>query len=452
MKQPTAAPPHNQIDRRWWWLWATVWAVLMLLGSWYPFEYREGTFDEAWWIWRTGGGWAKQARTDLAINLLLAVPLGFLSCLAVLKHPRSASWPLWRFVSPALAILFVASWSLLVEFGQQWFGYRVPSQADTAAQVLGGFLGVAIALIGGTWFCRRAAILVGRDRDGSPVAALLDLYLAGYVLWMLMPLLPVTSSELVSKWHSLLSSKIFADPWQAIHHATVPFAIAIPFGWAIASRLRIRWPRIAPFAAGALAAILLEIAQVFVQTRTAAADDAIGSALGAMLGVWAFGAFTSSTSQRTLDSSSRGLLFAISTILFSIVYVLVAWAPFDFADTSAEIRDRMERFGSQSFRSWLTGDDMGYASNLIRSLFWSALLGGLAGMTVVGWSRKMGLGWLLAVIFCALVCVAAEGGQILSRQHEATVIGLVTRLFGCLIGLALAHRAGHAAVNRVAET
>lgn len=417
MNQPST-PTDSQINRGWWWLLAVIWAAFMMLGSWYPFEYTPASLQDAWDVWRVSGGWVKQGRSDLAVNLLLGLPLGFFGCLALL--PQGKTWSLWRLAAPMFVLLFVAFWAIVVELGQRFFGYRVPSQADTAAQLLGGFLGATIAWFGGAWISHRVATLVSQNPERSTMSALLDLYVAGYIFWMLMPFLPVSPSELAMKWRSgnIQLSPLatwLSDPYRAAYTWAVALVTAIPVGMAVAFHWRNHAPKVHPATAALVAAlgvILLEFAQVFVQTRTAALDDAIGSAIGAVLGAWAFIAFVSNAKEGTLAGSNTGPLLAASAVLFAIAYVLVAWAPFDFADTSGEIRERLKLFRTQSFRSWLMGDDMGHASNLIRSILWSAPLGGLAGMAIQASGRKNGCFWLVAAVFCVLVCCAAEGSTL----------------------------------------
>ena len=433
------------------------WAAFAMLGSWYPFGYRSGTLEEAWLIWRASGGLGLQGRSDLAINLLLGIPTGFFGTLALMNPPleardtdgRGQRWndSVWfGLMAMVLVVSFVAGWAVLVELGQHWFGHRVPSRADTTAQTLGGVLGVAVAWFGGGWFCQRAASLFGRQSRQTPLDALLDLYAAGYACWMLMPFVPVSPSQLAQKWRSgsiQLSpfSTWSSNPWQAAYTLAVTVATALPIGFAIASRLRRMSGQIHLATAAvtaAFAVVLLEICQIFIETRTAALDDAIWSAVGAASGALALGLLSQTGLRSQRASWGTMPVLAMSTILYAMVYTLVAWAPFDFVETSAELHQKLQQFSFQSYRSWLAGDDMGHASNLLRSLFWSAPLGGLAGMTAGASKTKRGLFLPIALFFCGAVCLAAEGGQVMSRQHDPTVIGFATRWFGCVIGILLA--------------
>lgn len=459
----TSEATDDMIDRRWWLLIAMGWAAFMLLGSWYPFHYRAGMLRDAWSAWSSGGALQSQATTDLAVNVLLGIPLAFFGTLALLSpHDRAVSAAKdasrsrrlprggdlgWSFAYGlavvGLVVVCVSVWALLGELGQHWFGYRVPSRADTLAQSLGGMLGAVVAWCGGAWFCDRVATVLGWQGHRSPLAALLDLYVAGYIGWMLMPFVPVSPTQLAAKWRSgSIQFSPVADwqsnPWQAGYTMAVSMATALPLGCWIAwrSRGRVAQRRFVRVAlAAAFIVVMLEVCQIFVATRTMALDDAIWSAVGAIAGVWTYKWGLPSRATRHWMYWLTAPRLVISTILFLMVYILVAWAPFEFVDSSADLQQRLRRFASVG--AWLAGNDMLQASSLIRSLFWSAPLGALAAMAArASGSSKVSV-WTAAAIFCAIVCSATEFGQIASRAHTPSLVDLATRLVGSLGGLAI---------------
>ncbi|TWU44354.1 VanZ like family protein [Novipirellula aureliae] len=449
------------VRRRYWLFLAFAWAALMVLGSWYPFDLKTGSLAEAWADWSHVTDWSQQSRSDLAINMMLGIPLGFLLVLVGGASPLAPSQsPRYHrnSISVIIAVCLVAAVSLFVELGQHWYGRRVPSRNDTISQLLGGLVGGLLAYGGGSWFSSRVARFWSGRSHQSPFKALLDLYVAGYLLWAWMPFIPAVSpSELKAKWRSgMIQLSPFenwhTDTWQSLYTAAVTIATALPIGVWFAywsgtdgrnppQRTRVHWIQSAMFAVGGV--VCLEACQAFIETRTAAVDDAIGSAVGAGVGACWAGRMWSSDSPFPLRSWATAPVLLIVAILYSLGYLLVSWAPFDFADSGLEMKQRFDQFRSIAMTNWFSGNDMAMASNLLRSLWFSMLLGSLAGMSAAfaapsRLKRITVLRWLAAVVFCVSVCLLAEGGQIFERSRSPSLIELAVRIVGVAIGMAIA--------------
>ena len=166
---------------KWWWAATVAWAAFILFGSWYPFNFHEGTFLDAWNEWKQGIFKPRLSRPDLAVNLLLGIPLGFFLGLAIepLRSGRASGRILLALVITAIVFCL----GTFVELGQFWLGGRVVSFSDTAAQTAGGLLGVFACLVGGNWFLTRFHAFVSDRQDESPLTVVLELYLAGYAIW-----------------------------------------------------------------------------------------------------------------------------------------------------------------------------------------------------------------------------------------------------------------------------
>ncbi|MCC9601468.1 hypothetical protein LOC67_13005, partial [Stieleria sp. JC731] len=211
------------------------WATLLLLGSWYPFEYQEATFRgacEQWWRgWRLAG----QSRSDLAINVVAGVPLGFCSGLLIrVWSTRKSKLGFAECSSGLLALSLIALYAFGVEIGQAWFSHRVPSSLDTFAQIAGASGAMIVSLSLGEFLLIRISS-TGLANVSSRSMALLDLYFFGYVIWMWMPFIPALSpSELKQKWlHGVTGLGLqqwSRDPWVALYQAGVAMATAIPIG------------------------------------------------------------------------------------------------------------------------------------------------------------------------------------------------------------------------------
>ncbi len=453
MLEPQLNAAHEErVDRRWWWMSVVAWAGFVAIGSWYPFDFHSATLAGAWSEWWNSGDWGDLSKTDLAVNLLLSIPFGFFGTLAMQPSRPSAEQKPSRFkaahsgigrlLSAVVVVVAVAGWGVLVELGQHWLGGRVVSRADSAAQAFGGAIGAAGACWGGAWVSSRVASVAGRQTRRSRFGALLDLYVAGYVVWMWMPFIPAISpSELAARWRSgEFGLTIFSDwqsqPLQVLYSLGVSAATACPLGLWLAARLNGPANRLQRATAAALAAlvvVLLEISQFFIETRTTALDDAVGSAVGAAAAAWTSNWLLRGVPIVRAQSFGAAPLLAVGTLLYAMLYVLEAWAPFDFVDSSQALRNRLEELGPHALVGLLDGNNWTHLSSLMRLLFWSAPLGALAVLTAAS-CRANWFGWGVATVVCSGVCLVAEAGQIMSLTRYPSLPDLVTRLIGCLAG------------------
>ena len=160
---------------------ALAWLGLIIYGSLHPFSGWRDTGGSPFAFLE--GGWPRYWTSfDLAANVAVYLPLGFLLTLALRGLPG-------RFSAPTLAILLAAATSCGLEALQSWLPSRVPSNVDLACNALGGLLGALWAQrVGPRFFLRIAA---WQHRLIAPVPhAELGLTLLG--LWLLIPLSPET--------------------------------------------------------------------------------------------------------------------------------------------------------------------------------------------------------------------------------------------------------------------
>lgn len=120
---------------------------------------------------------------DLAVNVAVYVPLGFLIALALL--PVLRPW-----LAASLATLLAASTSFAIELAQNWLPARVPSNVDLACNGLGALLGALAALYAGERWLDRLSELERRLLLPAPHAGL-GLTLIG--LWLVAQISPETA-------------------------------------------------------------------------------------------------------------------------------------------------------------------------------------------------------------------------------------------------------------------
>lgn len=174
-------PPASRLPR----LLAPAYLALVVYASLYPFAgWRDlglsplAFLDAGWPRWWTG--------FDLAVNIGVYVPLGFLLTL-VLAAARGPARP------PLAAALLAAGLAALLSLGletvQNWLPARVPSNLDLACNSLGGLLGALAA----AWRGPRALAALGRlERRLIAPLPQADTGLALLGLWLLTQLSPET--------------------------------------------------------------------------------------------------------------------------------------------------------------------------------------------------------------------------------------------------------------------
>jgi VanZ family protein len=160
---------------------ALAWCGLVVYGSLHPFSgWRDTGISPLAFL---EGGWPRYWTVfDLASNVAVYLPLGFLLTLALDRLPG-------RYTGLVLATLFATGVSFCMESLQTWLPSRVPSNVDLACNSLGGLLGAIWALYVGPRFFARIAALEHRLIAPVPHAEL-GLTLLG--IWLLVPLSPET--------------------------------------------------------------------------------------------------------------------------------------------------------------------------------------------------------------------------------------------------------------------
>lgn len=168
-------PPHRALTR---YLALAYWA-LVVYASLYPF--RGWQFGGPPLLAFLGADWPRYWTVfDLAVNVAVYAPLGFLAALALLP-------PLRPGLAAALAVLLAAATSFAIELAQNWLPARVPSNVDLACNTLGGLVGALAALRAGERWLERLGALEARLLRPAPHSGL-GLTLIG--LWLVAQISP----------------------------------------------------------------------------------------------------------------------------------------------------------------------------------------------------------------------------------------------------------------------
>jgi VanZ family protein len=425
---------------------AATYTLFPIYGSLIPFEFHAVPIDEA--VRRFGGvlqGPIEIAsRTDFAANVLLALPLGLLWMAVWVAYARPQALS-------ARAAIGVGVWlvttvmAVCLELAQVFFGHRSPALSDVVAQCLGGALGVIFCSVLPMGFWRPAV------SPRSVWVRLLGLYLAGLVLYALLPLdLTLSRSELAQK---VTSGGVHLVPFSS--WAEQPLAGGVGFVldaalWALAAWLgRKARPRaVVAIALGLVAlSVAIEVAQVFVLSRVVDTTDV----LAAMIGIAAGSSHVVSTGRLSREAGDAPHRWWAPALVGFTAVVLNLY-PFDFVLAPMALRERLLALSWVPFSTYTANTEIYLVTNLLRRVF---LYGAFAvsvqwairsaGPSRGGIAVAAGLSALLAavveVLQIAMPSKTVDVGDVLLASLVGGVTAAVVQRFVHEPGSSLAARA-----------
>ncbi len=316
-------------DRRIAGLWLAL-LVFIVYGSWVPLALVPRDIGAAWqaFLALPPPNLVRASRTDLAVNLLLTVPLAFGAAYLLASLPsRAWRWTLGVLLWPALLLLSVG-----VEFGQMFFPPRQPSWTDVAMQTVGSTLGLAAFAFWREPAQRFVAGLSARLPLTRRLERWLFLYLVLLLGWQMMPMdLTASPVEIYRKWRDgrvllLPFAMLPAGTWERIYELGTDLLLWLPVGalwWLSAPRRSLG----ALLWRGVLVVSAVEVAQLFVLSRVSDVTDVLLGSLGVVLGAalarrlrhW-----------RQWPLAQRERLLGLLLLGWALLTVGVLWLPFDF--------------------------------------------------------------------------------------------------------------------------
>ncbi|MCE9545372.1 MAG: VanZ family protein [Planctomycetia bacterium] len=234
------------------------------------------------------------SRADWVANILLFIPLAYLAMAALTADVRGKS----RYWMAVVLVIFCgASLSVTIELVQLWFPPRTVSVNDIVAETLGTLIGTAVWILLGdavTQWLRSYS----QSQRSEQIHRLLEFYLAGLVVYSLLPLdLTISPMEL---WHKYREGRLVLIPfselrwsWAGPVQNFAPYllltdmATFVPVGmylidaWTKPRRLR---SVLHATLLGAGFAAAIEVAQLAVFSRTTSTTQIISETLGACVG------------------------------------------------------------------------------------------------------------------------------------------------------------------------
>ena len=265
--------------------------VLIVYGSFIPFEWREHSLDEAIRIF-ADIPWLDLSivsRADWVANLVLYAPLGFFGCAAIASASRSL---LSRLLLSMIVLAVCLGVAISVEFTQIFFAPRTVSLNDLVAETIGSTVGIVLWI---SWHERLERLSQDFRAGGRrSLVAATSIYAALYLALAMFPYdfvisLSELSEKVASGQHGLLLASWDDNPVRILVRLFgEAFAIA-PLGF-LMGLLAGRIGKMRVFVFGLLLGIALEAAQFLLYSGVTQGASVlmrgIGLATGALVGEW----------------------------------------------------------------------------------------------------------------------------------------------------------------------
>lgn len=417
---------------------ATAYAVLVVYGSLVPLEYRHRPFEEAVRALAAMPyldlGVANRA--DLVANLLLFIPLAFLTMGALTREGRRPG----RWLMAGLTMAGAAGLAVGVEFLQLYFLPRTVAWNDVLAECVGAAVGTGLWLSAGRRLARWWRRVRATVRPAEVAGHLLTAYVIVFFLYQLFPFDVILSAEELAM--EVEEGKILLHPLAGAGSGLVLAAKVLaflPVGFWVVVRMKGRGrPVLAALVVGTTFSFAIEVLQVFVFSRYSSATDVLAGAAGAVVG----GALATRLGPAATKPLPRGLgwravawllRLGLTAALLAVV-VWGKWAPMDAEwprqGVPAALVDRLRvPFYHQYWNS-----EFEAAGQLLRDVTVPAILAMLlVSLLPAGLLGRRALGAVAA----GGVAAAVELGQIVFPPHVPDATTAVLAVGGAVAGVYL---------------
>jgi glycopeptide antibiotics resistance protein len=388
------------------------------------------------------------SRTDVATNFLLLVPFGYF-WMAALRTDRRG----W--VGSLLAAAFTIGCGFVlcsaVEFTQTFFPDRTVALSDIVAETSGGVFGATLWLVVGTMVTAWLRAFARERERPALIQRLLLAYAIAFIFSQLLPLdLTLNLGELARKYRE---GRITLHPFGYVHTSWLSaawdyfgdVALNAPLGAAAVllwtgGRSRRRAP--VAIVLGVMVVAVIELAQVFVNSRYADVTDVLTGSLGVVLGV----AMARTLSDREVLSAGTGrperLVVAarVGAVAWMGAMLSYHWRPFDFTLSPEQVATGMHQLMSVPFLSYYLGPEFHAFTEMMRKSLLALPLGALLR---IAWSpgdrspaSKVHL-MLVAVLGFGLL-LGIEVGQVFLPTRVADVTDAIVGEMGFITGMWIA--------------
>lgn len=420
-RTPSGGHPsrHDTADAAWLGRLGTIYLLFIVYGSLLPFNWNDLAFAIAWKHFQNiplltlGVG----SRADLVANLLLYIPLGFLSCGWLSEKSRRPSVRLLLF---ALSLLFSAAVSLCIEFTQEFFPPRTVSLNDILAEITGAALGIALWPIIGSRLMRLARVIF-QGGTNARLAALITYALA----YALLSLFPYDFLLDTNEWQAHLSSGkvgwLFAPDcgsmcaWKLIPEMLL-FAPLGMLGVLACGRFQ-HISLLLAAAIGTVSGAMIEGLQLTIVSGISQGASVVSRAAGMILGVW-LAQSAQSVDWRQVRQFARG---AVALCMLPYLAVL-AWLNHWFSTPWLGLAEGVARVGDINFLPfyyhYYTAEAVAMVSLLFQAGLYLPVGTGLWLWQYGGRTEKPAHSFVWLAVTAGTIASAIEVGKLfISSQH-----------------------------------
>ena len=409
---------------------AFLFSAFIVYGSVFPFDWQAipglGPWDALLTILRDDG--TRASRIDFATNVMLSIPVAF--CLMAALRAR------WHARDLGLALM-VLLWCLLlgalVETAQVYVPGRVPSRFDILAQGLGALVGLSLWAWRGEWLWSSIFDWSPFNEQHGGWRQAANLYLVAMFAYGLLPLdLTINPFDLYAKWKQ---GMVHLVPLHQLAQADgrVAYQLAsLLLLWGLAAWLLRKGYGLS---AGATVtrttalAVVLEVLQLFVFSRSTDSTDILMAALAAS----AVALFaprspaTSSLSAPARPSSGTAGVVIVLMLLGSLLTLALSWYPFERHPDPDAWRASARGWIEIPLAAFFNTDPLQAGTTFLQKALLFAPWGALAA-----WARgprRRGLRWLVLVYAFGLMLVV-ELGKLFLFGKVSNPINIGFELFG----------------------
>lgn len=266
--------------------------AFVIYGSLVPLDFNNRSWDDALQAFSQIPflNLGIESRADWIANILLYIPLTYIWSDILIRpnHPALNVFASFSILASAIAL------SIGIEFAQLFFPPRTVSLNDLLAETIGSVAGIVLWHAFGTRISGWVADL--RSDGNTALTAALSLYLLGYIAYSLFPFdFVVTSDELSARLANgrnslLISTEAYSSVARCLLQLLLEIIAAIPLGVFVARLTKSpHAPRIGiALLAGATLGLLIEGAQLFLNSGVAQGISVLTRCAGAVLGAIIF--------------------------------------------------------------------------------------------------------------------------------------------------------------------
>lgn len=439
----TTQPPHSRTSHSVVRSLLVLYGLFVIYGSLVPWVYVDRSLADALQAFtripflQLGIG----SRADWVANLLLFIPLTFLAA-ALFAADGSGGRRM------AVSLLIAAAATALavsIEFTQLFFPQRTVSQNDIWAESLGGLVGLGLHGFWGERFQRWLGGFWRLQQQKDRLDRLLHAYLILLFIFNVLPLdLTLNPVELFHKWTQgrvvlLPFAGLKGDWFNGLYETATDALIWLPAGVLWALRARSTGGRVVRQAL--LAALVIELLQLFVYSRVTDVTDVCLAGVGAWLG-WR-------VVQRTAGALPRfvGLLahrWLVLWLGWAALTLGVFWFPFNFSLDGLSLSAASSAFTRLPFTTYYFTSEYHAINELLRKLGFflpGGLLLGLALYKTDGFKRRATLAPMLLLV---LLAATVEVGQLALPEKVADLTDALLESGGGILGYLIALWVGSA--------